>query len=110
MSSSRSDVVTQCVHSSVCSWFFFWEKLFSGTVPPNNTLIGRTVLPNNTLFVGTAPPNYTLFGRTVLPNSTLFGGTPDSDKWHLFKDFMNLKILAHSKENLHIYKCAGIQV
>ena len=41
-------------------------KLFSGTVPPNNTL-----------FSGKVPTNNTIFGRTVLPNSTLFGGTPD---------------------------------
>ena len=49
--------------------YFLWEKLFGGTVPPNNTLFG-----------GTVPPNNTLFGGTVPPNSTLFGGTSDSDK------------------------------
>ena len=31
----------------------FWEKLFGGTVPPNNTLFGGTVPPNSTLFSGT---------------------------------------------------------
>ena len=32
---------------------FFWAKLFCGRVPPNNTLFGRTVLPNNAIFSGT---------------------------------------------------------
>ena len=44
---------------------FIREKLFGGTVLPNNTLFGGTVPPNNTLFGGTVPPISTLFGGTL---------------------------------------------
>ena len=66
--------------------------------------LGGTVMPNNTLFGGTVAPNDTLFVGTVPPNSTLFGGTPDLIQTNdiLFNGFMNLTILAHSKENLHM--------
>ena len=43
------------------------RKLFSGTVPANDTLFGGTVQPINTQF-----------GRTVLTNSKLYGVRPDS--------------------------------
>ena len=70
-----------------------WEPYGTHITTPGKMwrLIGRTVLPNDTLFGGTVLPNITLFGGTVMPNqmTLLLEMHPLALSSHLCIPFLN---------------------